>query len=128
MRRAGRQLSGKQQQRCVRSSRSSRRKEVQAPQPTALRQWDRLGRTAADMSAASEDVPLIVCPKCVEPRCSKAGNIAMVSCNLCDGDLHRSCAVRGGDDGAGNEVVEFEGIRCSPCATTKKGKKKSRAA
>ena len=97
------------------------------PQPTALRQWDRIGRAAADTSSESENLPLIVCPKCVEPGCTKAGNIAMVSCNLCEGELHRSCGVRGGENDADSELVEFQGIRCSPCSAPNKGKKKSRS-
>eukprot|EP00752_Nemacystus_decipiens_P009647 g8618.t1 len=75
------------------------------PRPRAVRQWDRIGRTAADTSPESEDLPLIVSPKCVEPGCVRDGNIAMVSCSLCDGDLHRSCGVRGGEEDADSDVL-----------------------
>ncbi|CAM9659805.1 unnamed protein product, partial [Ectocarpus sp. 12 AP-2014] len=68
------------------------------PPPTARRQWGTIGRTAADTSTASADMPLIVPSQCVEPGCSMSGQLAMMSCNLCDGALHRGCGVRGGDD------------------------------
>ncbi|CAN0418334.1 unnamed protein product, partial [Ectocarpus fasciculatus] len=68
------------------------------PPPTRPRQWDTIGRTATDTSAASEGLPLIVPPRCVEPGCSDSGVNSMVTCNLCNGSLHRSCGVQGGDD------------------------------
>ena len=99
-----------------------------APTPTALRHYDSIGRTNADTSSASEDLPLIVCPKCVEPGCTKAGNMAMISCSLCDGDLHRSCGVRGGEEeesDGGDNVADFQGVRCSPCSVSRNGKRKA---
>lgn len=92
------------------------------PPPTALRHND-LGRTDADRSLASQELPLVVCPKRIEPECDKAGNLSMVSCNTCDGDLHRSCGVMGGDGDDHGMAYDFQGRRCSACAASK-GKKK----
>ncbi|CAM9336505.1 unnamed protein product, partial [Ectocarpus sp. 8 AP-2014] len=57
------------------------------PHPPSRRVWAGLGRTSNDLSEANESLPAIVSPKCVQPGCTKAGNIGMVSCGLCDGDL-----------------------------------------
>lgn len=94
------------------------------PQPTALRQRC-LGRTSADLSPASEDLGLIVCPKCIAPGCARAGNMGMVACDSCEGDIHRACAVFGGDDDEHGGQYQFEGKRCSRCAKQKKGKTKA---
>lgn len=77
-------------------------------------------RTASDNSPASEDLPLLVPPKCVEPECSAAGTLTMVTCKLCDGDLHRACGdLIDPDDPESTERV------CSRCAASGKGKGRS---
>ncbi|CAN0124230.1 unnamed protein product, partial [Ectocarpus sp. 4 AP-2014] len=100
-------------------------KSPSTAQPTALRLSD-LGRTDADLSPASEDFPVIVSPKCIKPDCNKSGNLGMVSCNKCEGDLHRGCGVMGGGENDEDAMYDFQGWRCSPCAASNMGKNKPR--
>ncbi|CBN75584.1 expressed unknown protein [Ectocarpus siliculosus] len=94
------------------------------PRPTALRHGD-LGRAEADTSAASANLPVIYCPACIEPECNMSGNMSMVSCNICNGNIHRFCGVLGGTRNDDGETNDFEGTRCSPCAAANKGKKRA---
>lgn len=79
-----------------------------------------LCRTAADNSPESEDRPLLVPPTCVEPGCSAAGTLTMITCNDCDGALHRTCGelVDPDDD-------ESSARMCSTCDGSGKGKAKA---
>ncbi|CAN0385272.1 unnamed protein product [Pylaiella littoralis] len=86
------------------------------PSPSNLVLRDRLAslvRTSTDTSAASESLPLLVHPTCVEPGCERTGNLGMVKCSMCDGDLHRSCGSQLDDD----DEDALPDRRCSSCAT-----------
>lgn len=102
------------------------------PRPNAGRSFASLGRTAGDSSSASEDLPVIVNPKCGEIACARAGNLGMVSCTLCECALHRSCGIVGGDQTGdlipAGTVIDFQGRRCSACAVScRKGKRRASA-
>ncbi|CAM9718004.1 unnamed protein product [Ectocarpus sp. 6 AP-2014] len=97
-----------------------------APPPRSRRVWAGIGRTSNDFSEANEPLPLIVSPRCIEPGCTKAGNMGMISCGRCDGDLHRGCGVSGGDS-HDDECDSFDGQRCTPCAYPRRGKKRGRS-
>ncbi|CAM9751241.1 unnamed protein product [Pylaiella littoralis] len=91
-----------------------------APSVHALR--DRLSsivRAAGDASEESEALPLAVSPRCVQPGCERDGSLVMVTCDICNGALHRSCGATTDDD---DEECE-PGHRCTTCAT-RSGKRK----
>ena len=94
-----------------------------SPTPSALRvRWEHLGRTASDHSAASQHLPIIYNPKCVEEGCNKDANVGMVVCSICDGHLHRGCGTLLDDND--EECTER---RCSACASRGKGKRRVRS-
>ena len=92
------------------------------PRPQAVTNAERVARKDADTSAATEDMPLIVFPSCVEQGCSTEGNLAMVSCTISEGDLHRQCGTTMDDYGK-----ECQERRCTACASRKNGMRKSRS-
>ncbi|CAN0141417.1 unnamed protein product [Ectocarpus sp. 13 AM-2016] len=97
--------------------------QADCPAPRAVATRERLStmvRTATDNSAASEPLPLLVYPNCVEAGCTKAGNGGMVTCFSCDGQLHRACGTLVNEDNP-----ESTDRRCSSCVSAGKGKRKA---
>lgn len=91
----------------------------------ARRSLDEMVRSENDMTEESSDLPLIVHPKCTDQGCTRAGTYGMVQCDLCQGDIHRSCGIFADEDDS--ESVGFQGQRCRTCAQTRNGKGKSNA-
>ena len=90
------------------------------PPPSAITARDtlsQLGRTSSDTSAASENLPLICHPKCVQAGCTRAGTFGMISCDICEGSLHRSCGTLVDEDDE-----ECTDRVCATCASPGKGK------
>lgn len=92
-----------------------------APRPLAVMTAEGLGIDCTDKSPAFHLAPIVVFPACIEPGCSTAGNLALVSCVICEGDLHRQCGTIIDD----NEK-ECQERRCTNCPSGRKGNRKAR--
>lgn len=90
------------------------------PPARAARPFDvfrTMGRSSADLSLDAEDMPLVVLPPCIQEGCSREGNVGMITCVGCQGDLHRTCGTFVDQDDEASPSRQ-----CSACTSAGKGK------